>query len=75
MPGVALNVPHLVNIVMIAGDLFMAEFMIDEIKNFTVYFKRCPICNQLNAVGLKRCIKCDTSLVKQYWDSEEKING
>lgn len=53
----------------------MAEFMIDEIKNFIVYFKRCPICNQLNAVGLKKCIKCDTSLIKQYWDSEEKING
>ena len=53
----------------------MAEFMIDEIKNFTVYFKRCPICNQLNAVGLKKCIKCDTSLIKQYWDSEEKIKG
>ena len=51
----------------------MAEFMIDEIKNFIVYFKRCPICNQLNAVGLKKCIKCDTSLIKQYWDSEEKF--
>jgi hypothetical protein len=26
VPGVALNVPHLVNIVMIAGDSFMAEY-------------------------------------------------
>ena len=41
---------------MIVGDLFMAEFMIDEIKNFPVYFKRCPICNQLNAVGLKNVL-------------------
>ena len=56
MLGVALSVPHLANIVMIVGDLFMAEFMIDEIKNFTVYFKRCPICNQLNAVGLKNVL-------------------
>ena len=75
MLGVALSVPHLANIVMIVGELYMAEFLIDEIKNFTVYFKRCPICNQLNAVGLKKCIKCDTSLIKQCWDSEEKING
>ena len=87
MPGVALNVPHLVNIVMIVGDLFMAEFTFNNVESIVFYFKRCPVCNHFNETTLGYCVKCNASLKSSYqWGTasitdpitkaiKEKING